>query len=195
MDKLLTKNGRIRFNLILCACGILLMVPVGCFNTKFPTETTKMIGNIGLFAAWFIIVGLVLYIEHSVPTIPDLLNAVEKEMGEFKATAEAWSNIKTKHLKFGEMSVREKLFEISMIIMGIGFMVYGILDYCNLFPVMKIREFDGSFVPISHWASGSFAILVGFIPFIMAQIFRFKIFDKWEERFKELLKEVDDEMK
>lgn len=127
------------------------------------------------------------------PTALELVEAAEAQREEFRSSAKAWASVRSKRLEFREMSLWEKFLQVMYILSGVGFIIYAALDFTHYLSPMKIRAINGAITVVPNWGTGAVAVLIGFVCFLLASLLRIRFYDKWEERFKELLGEVEDE--
>lgn len=178
---------------VISVCAALMTIPVFCLAQNQPTETVKMIGMIVLCAVWYTLIGTMIFLNHSKPTARELLDAARAELDDLKTTTEKWASLEAKHMTFKELSWGERFIEIAWIAIGLIFVIYGTLDFLHFIPTLEIRGVDGVFRPVTNWKTAALSILLGFSCFLIAAARRIKLVDRWNERFKHFLQEVDEE--
>jgi|SRR3989344_1217213 len=194
MDKLLTNRDRTWFSLILMAAAMLIMAGLIPQHTKIPiSDFWKQTGIVMQFIGIFTIMGAAIYAGTRITSV-DLYGSLLQQLPEDEVMVKAYQTLQTKQLKFAEMSRWEKTGYVFFIFAAVSFWVYAAFDTFGWFPLMKVRTIDGTWQTFPRWSTVLAEILVGFVCLLMAYVlFTFKITDRWEERFKELLKEVEND--
>jgi hypothetical protein len=124
----------------------------------------------------------------------DLYQVLQQTVHDDEKMAVAMQGMQIKRVKFLQMTVLEKLAYAFFLLNGIGLIVYAVRDFLGMIPEMVIPAANNERFVVSHWASASFTVLIAFICMLLAHITRTRFTDKWEERFKTLLREVEDDL-
>lgn len=194
MQKLLTSGGRSTFALILLICSLAIIAGAVPFIMKPPADDFwKNAGTIVTFSASYIVLGLALYLAFMPFTTEDLIKAAHKRLAEEGESAKAWKSVIIKRESFREMSVWVKLVCGLCILSGIGLWLYAGADILGWVHPLKFKALNGTIVPAPMWETSVGEFAGGCVSFLLVNIIRTKVIDKWEERFRHYLKQVDDE--
>ncbi len=193
MDKLLTNKGRGAFSALLMLSVFFVMVGLIPHHMKIPvSEFWKTAGSLTQFVGVFLIIGLGYYAQSRIDS-EDLYDALKKQISDDKVMIDGMAALQIKHLSFEEMGFASKIGYVVTAVSALSFFVYAGLDAFGFFPEAKIRAIDGSIQTISRFWMVAMEFLLGVICLLMLRLlFRTQFTDKWEEKFKSFLNEVDD---
>lgn len=193
--KLLTKGSRGAFSLVLIGSALLILLGLAIDKSQPPvSEFWKIasiifqLGGIGII----LIAGLLLDMIHV--TSVDLYQVLQRSVRDDEKMFVAMEGVIIKRVKFLQMTMLEKIGYAFFLLNGVGLIIYATRDFLGMIPEMRIPVANGERFLISHWASASFTLLIAIVCFLLAHLVRVRFTDKWEERFKTLLREVEDDL-
>lgn len=100
-----------------------------------------------------------------------------------------------KKVGFLKMTTWNKINYTVFLVGGIGLIVCAVCEFTGFLSEVKLRRMDGQYFVIPSWVLGLFALGGAYIAFFMAHMVRTKFVERWEERFKVLLQEVEDDLR
>lgn len=193
--KLLTKGSRDAFSLVLIVSALLILLGLAIDKSQPPvsefwktTATILQLAGIGVVLFAGILLDMVRV------TSLDLYHVLQQTVRDDEKMAAAMEGVQMKRVKFLQMTIWEKIGYTFFLFNGVGLIIYAICDFLGMIPEMRIPAANGERLVISHWASASFTLLIAVVCFLFMHIVRVRFTDKWEERFKTLLREVEDDL-
>ncbi len=198
MDKLLTNKGRGQLSALLMLGAALVLFGSMPFHARarINTDFWRTTGALLQFAGIFTIIGIGSYIGKMRLDPTDLLEAAKRQAEEDREMVRNWSGVQIHKISFKQMSWGAKITYAFVTVSGASFVIYGILDAFGFFPPLRVPAADNTLVSVPRWITSVLEIFVGICCLVIFRpLFHSKFVDKWEERFKELLKEIDDEMR
>ncbi len=193
--KLLTRGSRNAFSCVLIGSALLILFglvidksqpPVGEFwkttSTIFQLVGIGTVIFAGILLDWVPVTSL------------DLYQALQQTVRDDEKMFAMMEGVIVKQVKFLQMTVLEKLDYTFFLLNGIGLIIYAVRDFLGMIPEIVIPMANSDRFVVSHWASALFTFLIAVVCFLLAHTVRMRFTDKWEERFKILLKEVEDDL-
>lgn len=190
---LFTRQGQKNLLLLIAGCAGLLIVPFYCLNAGHGA-TVRAIGNVTLGVVWLALIGTIACLQLTSPTPIDILDAADAEKAGLEATDAALATVREKKNRFLRASSKEKILQVGLALLSVFLFVYGMLDCLNVLSPGRIPTMDGRYISVSHWASGLTTIIISVVPFVLMMVSHRAFADRWEERFKELLRQVQDDI-